>query len=118
MKTTFHEGDCVVDAYAGLVARDDRLDEVAAVSCILLPQRNGRRKHLTPGMAEPGRHVRLMLPFETDLYSITSSARASSDAGMARLIALAVLTFTSNSKRAGRSTGMSAGRAPFRILST
>ena len=51
-------------------------------------------------------------------YSITSSARASSEGGMVRPSALAVLRLTINSNFDGCSTGSSAGLAPFRILST
>jgi hypothetical protein len=51
-------------------------------------------------------------------YSITSSARASNVGGIGSLLALAVLRFTINSNRAGRSMGISAGRLPLRILST
>ena len=55
---------------------------------------------------------------QTANYSITSSAMASSDAGISRSSALAVLRLMSSSNRAGCSTGRSAGFAPFRILST
>jgi len=51
-------------------------------------------------------------------YSITSSARASSDGGMVRPRALAVFRLMTNSNLVGRSTGRSAGLAPLRILST
>jgi hypothetical protein len=53
-----------------------------------------------------------------DVYSITSSARASNVGGMANRQAFAVLRFTTNSNRAGRSIGISVGRAPLNILST
>jgi hypothetical protein len=49
---------------------------------------------------------------------ITSSARASSDGGIVRPSALAVLRLMANWKLVGRSMGRSAGRAPFRIRST
>src|SRR5262249_11356253 len=52
------------------------------------------------------------------VYSISSSARASSDGGIVNPSALATLTLTTSSKVVGCSTGRSAGFAPFRILST
>src|SRR5262245_50677072 len=52
------------------------------------------------------------------LHSITSSARASSIGGISMPSALAVLRFTTSSKRVGCSTGSSAGLAPLIILST
>src|SRR5262249_30641244 len=48
----------------------------------------------------------------------TSSARASTDGGIVRPRALAVLRLTINSITVGCSTGRSAGLAPLRILST
>jgi len=52
-----------------------------------------------------------------ELYSITSSARASSDGGIVRPSALAVLMLMMSSNLVGCSTGRSEGVAPFRILS-
>src|SRR5262245_46898498 len=52
------------------------------------------------------------------LHSITSSARASSVGGTSIPSALAVFILMTSSKMVGCSTGRSAGRAPFRILST
>src|SRR5262245_44915571 len=52
------------------------------------------------------------------LHSITSSTRARNSGGMAKPSALAVFILRTNSKMVGCSTGRSAGRAPFRILST
>ena len=52
------------------------------------------------------------------LYSITSSARASSVGGIVRPSALAVLRLMTNSNRTGSSTGRSAGLAPFKMRST
>src|SRR5262249_22602898 len=49
---------------------------------------------------------------------ITSSARSSSDGGIVRPSAFAVLRLMTNSNFVGCSTGRSAGRAPLRILST
>src|SRR4029450_12925935 len=51
-------------------------------------------------------------------YWITWSARCSSDCGILKPRALAVLRLTTNSNLVGCSTGRSAGFAPFRILST
>jgi hypothetical protein len=51
-------------------------------------------------------------------YSITSSARPSSVAVISMPSALAVFRLIANSNFVGRSTGRSAGFAPFRILST
>src|SRR6266446_6622179 len=51
-------------------------------------------------------------------HSITSSARVSSVGGTSRPSALAVLRLMTISNFVGRSTGKSAGFAPFRILST
>src|SRR5262245_54300053 len=51
-------------------------------------------------------------------HSITSSARASSVAGISSPIALAVLRLITRSYLVGCSTGRSAGFAPLRILST
>ena len=54
----------------------------------------------------------------TSFYSITSSARASSDWGTSRRRALAVLRLMYNSSRVGCSIGISAGLVPLKILST
>ena len=51
-------------------------------------------------------------------HSITSSARASSIAGIVMPSALAVVRFTTRSNLIGCSTGISAGREPRRTLST
>src|SRR5262245_44831432 len=51
-------------------------------------------------------------------HSITSSARASSDGGIVRPSAFAVLRLMTRSNFVGCSTGKSAGLAPLRILST
>lgn len=51
-------------------------------------------------------------------YSMTSSARASSDAGTVRPRAFAALRLTNNVNLVGCSTGRSAGLAPLRILPT
>ncbi len=51
-------------------------------------------------------------------YSMTSSAVASSDCGMVRPSAFAVLRLTINSYLVGACTGMSAGFSPLRMRST
>jgi hypothetical protein len=51
-------------------------------------------------------------------YSITSSARASTDGGILRPSALAVVRLITSSNLVGCSTGMSAGLVPRSILST
>ena len=61
---------------------------------------------------------RLMHRSKLNHYSITSSARASSVGGTSRPSALAVFRLITNSNLVGCSTGMSAGFAPRRILST
>ena len=62
--------------------------------------------------------TRLMHCNKPQLYSITSSARASSVGGTVRPSALAVLRLMTSSIFVGCSTGSSAGLAPFKILST
>ena len=52
------------------------------------------------------------------LYSITSSARASSDGGTSRPSALAVLRLITSSYLVGACTGRSAGFSPLRMRST
>jgi hypothetical protein len=51
-------------------------------------------------------------------YWITSSARASTEGGIVRPRAFAVLTLITNSNLVGCSTGRSAGFAPLKSLST
>src|SRR5262245_26896450 len=51
-------------------------------------------------------------------HSITSSARASSDAGMSKPSALAVLRLITSSNLVGACTGRSAGFSPLRMRST
>src|SRR5215468_9618475 len=69
--------------------------------------RRGNRRHAAEQRDE-------LAPF----HSITSSARASRVAGISRLSALAVVRLMTRSNLVGCSTGMSAGLAPRRILST
>src|SRR5262245_64427075 len=54
---------------------------------------------------------------QTNLYSITSSARAGTDGGMVRPMALAVLRLITNSYLVGDCTGRSAGFSPLRMRS-
>src|SRR6476646_10058061 len=70
-------------------------------------------------MARRGRHV-CFVPKADILvpYSITSSARASTEGGTVRPSALAVLRLIINSNLVGCSTGRSEGLVPLRILST
>jgi hypothetical protein len=69
-------------------------------------------------------HVRLVPKTDScgaansNLYSITSLASASSLSGIARPSALAVVRLRTNSNLVGRSTGISLGFVPCRILST
>ena len=62
--------------------------------------------------------VRLVPIADIGCYSITSSARASTDAGTVRPSALAVLRLMTSSYLVGACTGMSAGLSPLRIRST
>src|SRR5262245_34355590 len=78
-------------------------------SCRLLRARRERPRRCRPA------DKRDELP---PLHSITSSARASSVAGMSRPSALAVLRFTTSSYLVGACTGRSAGFSPFRMRST
>ena len=57
----------------------------------------------------------LMQRSKTDRYSITSSAIASTFAGIVRPNALAVLRLMTSWKVVGRNTGNSAGFAPLRM---
>ena len=51
-------------------------------------------------------------------YSMTWAARSNNDGGTVRSSCLAVFALMTSSNFVGRSTGRSAGFAPFRILST
>jgi hypothetical protein len=64
------------------------------------------------------RHLRPPITALQKIYSITSSAVASNDGGTVRPSALAVVRLMTRSNLVGCSTGMSAGFAPRRILST
>src|SRR6266404_300740 len=60
----------------------------------------------------------LMHRSKRQLYSITSSARCSSDVGTSMPSAFAVFKLITSSNLVGCSTGRSAGFAPLKILST
>ena len=64
------------------------------------------------------REVRSVPEADIAAYSITSSARASTDGGSVRPIALAVFRLTTSSYRVGTCTGRSAGFSPLRMRST
>jgi hypothetical protein len=91
--------------------------DFGARSCeVRFASMNGHRQAASAGLksAISG----LMHRSKQHLYSITSSARASSVGGTSIPSALAVFILMINSKWVGCSTGRSAGWAPFRILST
>src|SRR5258705_9407440 len=72
-----------------------------------------------PDIAQCSRHVRNVPNSEvTKGYSITLSARASSDVGSSRSSAFAVFKLMISSYLVGAWTGRSAGFAPLRIRST
>src|SRR5262249_37667863 len=73
---------------------------------------------LRPRRQRPRRRAAEKRNERAALHSITSSARASSVGGTSRPSALAVTRLTTRSNLVGCSTGMSAGFAPRRILST
>ena len=66
---------------------------------------------------EADRIIRVVLSLML-IYSITSSAPISSDCGIVRPRAFAVLRLMTSSNLVGCSTGRSEGLAPLRILST
>src|SRR5215470_425314 len=65
-----------------------------------------------------GSLIRYSMPVYLGASLITLSARNSTDCGIVRLSAFAVLRLMTNSNFVGCSTGRSAGLVPFRILST
>jgi hypothetical protein len=71
-----------------------------------------------PDIDERAGHVRLVPTAEATAYSITSSARRSSDNGTSTPSNLAVLRLMTNRNLEGCSMGSSSGFAPFRIRST
>ena len=82
----------------------------AQAACPLYPQ---------SGHVQRTGHVRFVPIADMQLlYSITSSARASSDGGTSRPSALAVLRLITSSYLVGACTGRSAGFSPLRMRST
>src|SRR5262249_36615291 len=86
-----------------------QISDRSTLSCLLRPGGERRGKE-TAGKAGDER-----APVH---YSIPSSARPSSDCGIVKPRALAVLRLITKSNLLGCSTGRSAGFAPLRILST
>ena len=76
-----------------------------------------RKAHL-PNVYTHGKTVKPRLMALRTRYRITSSARASSDAGIVRPSVLAVFMLITSSNFVGCSTGRSAGLAPLKIRST
>src|SRR5215468_381291 len=87
------------------------------------------RQHETSAAPEAELRMRRIAPpaaralfprsrIQTRGHWITSSARASTDGGIVKPSALAVLMLITNLNVVGCSTGRSAGLAPLRILST
>ena len=76
--------------------------------------KNDQLNNLKP-LAPP---VRLSVGPGVECYSMMRSARNRIDGEIVRPSALAVFVLTTNSNFVARSTGMSAGLAPLRILST
>ena len=88
-------------------------DLYPAVRAVLLTEMLIEHRFVRTNHDEPaGEHRRMV-----GHYSITSSARASTEAGMVRPRAFAVLRLMTSSSFVGCSTGKSAGLAPLRILS-
>ena len=116
---------CVTN-FPWLAGRNRRLDSADVVKL----DRSRRRRRLELLRNKP-RHAWLVQrrsaritkqaligAVKKDRYSITSSARASTEGGIVRPRALAVLRLITKSNLDGCSTGKSAGLAPFNILST
>jgi hypothetical protein len=96
--------------------RDDR-DDRSRSTCreVRFAPESGARADADRG---PGRaNLRLIHRSKLRLYSITSSARASTVGGMLRPSAFAVFRLTTSMYFDACSTGRSAGFAPFKILS-
>ena len=79
-----------------------------------------RKRHLGCGRTDAANetNVHEVSPNAVESYSITSSARVSTAAGMARPSALAALRLIERSNLVGCSTGRLAGFSPLRILPT
>src|SRR5207245_787814 len=92
----------------------DHADAQPRVEPFVEDVKDRRQRPLQPGARERDEHE----PGAAVGYWITSSARDSSDCGIVRPSALAVLRLMTSSNFVGCSTGRSAGFAPLRILST
>src|SRR5215468_744963 len=78
----------------------------------------GSPRPASANLYSSGREHAQQCLYKDRIYSITSSARASSDGGISMPSAFAVLRLTTNWNFVGCSMGRSAGFAPFRTLST
>ena len=83
--------------------------------CPLYPDSGHHRK---PWSVRSSAVTRFMHRSKQKRYSIISSARASSDGGISRPSALAVLRLMTSSYLVGACTGRSAGFSPLRMRST
>jgi hypothetical protein len=111
-----HAAEGLASRGRGESGRNDHVaGKVADVSEVVLP-----RSGPEPAIGELTRRANCGLVHRSKprLYSINSSARASSVGGIVMPSALAVLRLTISSSLVGSSTGRSPGLAPFRILST
>ena len=81
------------------------------------PLRPGNDRIVVAAQYVAKSQTRTHAPQQSAFYSITSSARASSDGGMVKPSAFAVFRLITNWNLVGRSTGSSDGFSPFRILS-
>ena len=88
---------------------DDRFTSISRLFLKLIDSPG--KCHSTKSLRDSGREQSQ----QTTLYSITSSARASSVAGTSRPIALAVARFMTSSNLVDCDTGRSAGFAPLRM---
>src|SRR5499427_5728568 len=111
-----------LDVNVGIPARDPLgANDVAVQGYCEFALLEGRRSAVLRlrderrGEEAAGHGTEELPPFH---YSITWSARASTDGGMVRPRALAVLRLMTSSNFVGCSTGRSPGLAPLRILST
>src|SRR5262249_7765101 len=85
------------------------------------PARSAQRGRSYDGIAHPAKPrvaSRSWPRWSSTSYSITWSARTSTDCGIVRPSALAVLRLMTSSNRVGRSIGISAGLDPFRTRPT
>src|SRR5262249_21613899 len=89
--------------------------DIGKPACLLYPRKRTCAVEL--GMSALGQK-RTHAAQQTNLYSITSPARASTEGGIVRPSALAVLRLITNSYLVGACTGRSAGFSPLRMRST